>query len=79
MTEQESIHSLTGRPRFRREPGLAVMCSLLAALGHPERKTAFVHVAGTNGKGTICTLLDSIFRAGAENRPVYIPTCDKFP
>lgn len=63
MTEQESIHSLTGRPRFRREPGLAVMRSLLAALGHPERKTAFVHVAGTNGKGTICTLLDSIFRA----------------
>ena len=63
MTEQESIHSLTGRPRFRREPGLAVMRSLLAALGHPERKTAFVHVAGTNGKGTICTLLDSVFRA----------------
>lgn len=63
MTEQESIHSLTGRPRFRREPGLAVMRSLLAALGHPEWKTAFVHVAGTNGKGTICTLLDSVFRA----------------
>lgn len=63
MTEQESIHTLTGRPRFRREPGLAVMRSLLAALGHPERKTAFVHVAGTNGKGTICTLLDSVFRA----------------
>ncbi len=63
MTEQESIHLLTDRPRFRREPGLAVMYSLLAALGHPEQKTAFVHVAGTNGKGTICTLLDSIFRA----------------
>ncbi len=63
MTEQESIHLLTDRPRFRREPGLAVMRSLLAALGHPERKTAFVHVAGTNGKGTICTLLDSVFRA----------------
>lgn len=71
MTEQESIHSLTGRPRFRREPGLAVMRSLLAALGHPERKTAFVHVAGTNGKGTICTLLDSIFRAQGMKTGLY--------
>ena len=44
--------------------GLATTEALLASLGHPERHFAAVHVAGTNGKGSVSTLLAAILRAG---------------
>lgn len=44
------------------KPGLASMEQALEKLGHPERKQAFIHVAGTNGKGSTITFLDGIFR-----------------
>lgn len=37
--------------------GLVAFKALLARLGHPERTYKIIHVAGTNGKGTVCTLL----------------------
>ncbi len=42
--------------------GLAPMQTLLAALGNPEHGQRFIHVAGTNGKGSTCAFLASIFR-----------------
>lgn len=36
---------------------------LLAALGNPQEKLRFLHVAGTNGKGSTCAMLDAILRA----------------
>ena len=42
--------------------GLESMTGLLAALGNPERKYLKVQVAGTNGKGSVCSFLDSICR-----------------
>ncbi len=43
--------------------GLERMRELLGALGHPERAFAVIHVAGTNGKGSVCSMLASIFTA----------------
>ncbi|MGJ4851918.1 bifunctional folylpolyglutamate synthase/dihydrofolate synthase [Bacillota bacterium Meth-B3] len=45
--------------------GLDNMRALCAALGHPERALRAVHVAGTNGKGSVCAFLE---RALRENR-----------
>ncbi|RMD84519.1 MAG: hypothetical protein D6815_04035, partial [Candidatus Dadabacteria bacterium] len=45
-----------GRVRF----DLVTMRALMDALGHPERLLVVAHVAGSNGKGSVCTLLDSI-------------------
>lgn len=36
---------------------------ILEVLGGPERSYASIHVAGTNGKGSVCAMLDSILRA----------------
>jgi dihydrofolate synthase/folylpolyglutamate synthase len=36
---------------------------LLDALGNPQEKLRFLHVAGTNGKGSTCAMLDAILRA----------------
>ena len=46
-------------PKF----GVERMRRLAAALGHPERSYPVVHVAGTNGKGSVSAMLDAIFQA----------------
>ncbi|MDD4737522.1 MAG: bifunctional folylpolyglutamate synthase/dihydrofolate synthase [Kiritimatiellae bacterium] len=43
-------------------PGLEVIQSLLHELGNPHRTLAVIHVAGTNGKGSVCALLESMLR-----------------
>ncbi|MDR1589821.1 MAG: bifunctional folylpolyglutamate synthase/dihydrofolate synthase [Oscillospiraceae bacterium] len=42
------------------KPGLGRTRELLAALGNPEKKLKFVHVAGTNGKGSVCACVASV-------------------
>jgi dihydrofolate synthase/folylpolyglutamate synthase len=44
--------------------GLERIRTLLEALGHPERLPRLVHVAGTNGKGSTCAMIESGLRAG---------------
>ncbi len=44
------------------KPGLETAVALTDALGNPERSFAAVHVAGTNGKGSVCAMLDSVLR-----------------
>ncbi|MBO4671204.1 MAG: bifunctional folylpolyglutamate synthase/dihydrofolate synthase [Bacteroidales bacterium] len=39
------------------KPGIAQMEEYAASLGHPERRFRSIHVAGTNGKGSVCTML----------------------
>lgn len=43
--------------------GVDRMRALAAAIGHPERATPCVHVAGTNGKGSVSAMLDAILHA----------------
>ena len=46
-------------------PGLARSRELLGLLGNPEQKLKFVHIAGTNGKGSTAAMLASVLqRAG---------------
>src|SRR5205814_8683713 len=42
--------------------GLETITALLGALGHPERACRFVHVAGTNGKGSTSAMIESGLR-----------------
>lgn len=44
-------------------PGLDRVTTLCHALGDPQDSLNFIHVAGTNGKGSFCAMLDSILRA----------------
>lgn len=44
-------------------PGLGRIRTLCDALGNPEKELKFVHVAGTNGKGSFCSMLDSVLRS----------------
>jgi dihydrofolate synthase/folylpolyglutamate synthase len=45
--------------------------TLLKALGNPHREGAFIHVAGTNGKGSTCAMLASGLRAAGYRAGLY--------
>jgi len=63
------IHSLT---RFGIKPGLGRVNALCALLGNPQDKLRIIHVAGTNGKGSTCTMLAEICRAAGMKTGLYI-------
>ena len=64
----EYIHSISWQ--FCR-PGLERIGELCEKLGHPERELRFVHVAGTNGKGSFCSMLDSVLRSAGYRTGLY--------
>ncbi len=49
--------------RFGVQLGLERMAGLLDRLGQPQQGIPVIHVAGTNGKGSVCAMLSQIFRA----------------
>jgi dihydrofolate synthase/folylpolyglutamate synthase len=60
---QDFLERLYARRRFGMRPGLATMQALLDRLGRPERELAAVHVAGTNGKGSVTALVAQVLAA----------------
>ncbi|MEM9479260.1 MAG: folylpolyglutamate synthase/dihydrofolate synthase family protein [Verrucomicrobiota bacterium] len=61
---QGEIEWLYGVQQLGVKLGLENMQRLLEAMGHPEEKMKFVHVAGTNGKGSVCAMGEAMLRAG---------------
>lgn len=53
------------------KPGLEVIEALLQALDNPHQKLAVIHVAGTNGKGSVCAMLESVLRASGFKTGLY--------
>lgn len=51
--------------------GIDRMRLLAVALGHPERSVPWVHVAGTNGKGSVSAMLDAILHAAGWRTGLY--------
>ena len=52
-------------------PGLERISALLDKMGHPERKLKFIHVTGTNGKGSTCAMLASMFTKAGYKTGLY--------
>ena len=59
---QHALESLYGLERRKDKLGLEGTQALLGALGHPERSFRAVHVAGTNGKGSTCAVIERVLR-----------------
>ena len=53
-------------------PGLERISELLHKMGDPQDKLKFVHVAGTNGKGSFCAMLSSVLTASGYKTGLYI-------
>lgn len=59
-TVEDTIDFIESRKKFGSKPGLERISHLLDQLGHPEKGLTFVHVAGTNGKGSTVSFLASM-------------------
>ncbi len=57
--------------RFGVKPGLERVTALLSAWGDPHRRVPALHVAGTNGKGSVAAMLASILRAAGARVGLY--------
>ena len=71
MNYTEAIEKLTSRGMFYIELGLNRIHKALETLGNPQDDLQYIHVAGTNGKGSVCTMLESILREAGYKTGLY--------
>lgn len=62
MNYEEAVAYIEETPKFTTKNKLSHTKECLGRLGNPEKKFKVIHVAGTNGKGSTCAFLTSIFR-----------------
>ncbi|WP_070120830.1 bifunctional folylpolyglutamate synthase/dihydrofolate synthase [Bacillus marinisedimentorum] len=78
-TYEEALDWLQSRHKFGIKPGLDRMEWMLEQFGHPERRLKTVHIAGTNGKGSVVAFLNSILtEAGYEVGTFTSPYIERF-
>lgn len=70
-TYEEACRYLDDLQMHKIKLGLEAMRSTLAALGSPELKCPAVHVAGTNGKGSVCSMLRSMMSGAGYKTGLY--------
>ncbi len=62
MTDKGAIEYLLELEKFGMRLGLENVTELLDRMGNPHREWKAVHIAGTNGKGSVCAYVSSILR-----------------
>jgi len=71
MTYNNALQHIHSLHRFGVKPGLERITALCAALGNPQEQLKFIHVAGTNGKGSACAMLAEIAMAAGLKTGLY--------
>ena len=61
---EEAVNYIEEIPKFTKKTALDHTRRLLDLLDHPERDLKIIHVAGTNGKGSVCSFLNSMLMEG---------------
>ena len=62
MNYEEAVRYIESLLVFGSRPGLERIRELIERIGSPDRRLKFIHVAGTNGKGSVCAMLSSVLR-----------------
>ncbi len=71
MTYDEALEYIHGVSWTFCKPGLDRIRELCEGLGNPQKYLKFVHVAGTNGKGSFCSMLSSVLTAAGYRVGLY--------
>lgn len=71
MNYEDSVKYIHSLLKFGMNLGLRRISALLKELGNPQEKLEFIHVAGTNGKGTTSTMLSSILCAAGKKTGLF--------
>ncbi|MBV9504466.1 MAG: bifunctional folylpolyglutamate synthase/dihydrofolate synthase [Acidobacteriia bacterium] len=74
MNYPDSVHFLyaLGNELKTAKFGLERITAVLAELGNPQDRCRFVHVTGTNGKGSTCAMIESALRAAGRRTGLFI-------
>lgn len=72
MYYPEALEYIHSAPRFKGTAGLARIRRLCAILGDPQRGMRFVHIAGTNGKGSIAHMTAAALTASGYRTGLFI-------
>lgn len=79
MNTEEAIAFIHSTYKFGSKLGLDNISRLLELLGNPQDRLKFVHVAGTNGKGSTSTMTSYVLKEAGYNTGLYIsPYLEKF-
>ncbi len=71
MNYEEALSYIHSLLVFGSMPGLERITELLKKLGNPQNELKFIHVAGTNGKGSVCTMLSEVYKASGLKTGLY--------
>lgn len=72
MNYQEALAYISGVAFFGSRPGLERIRELLEKLGNPQKGMKFIHIAGTNGKGSCAAMTASVLKAAGYKTGLYI-------
>ena len=71
MTYEEAEAYINSVPKFTSKNKPENTMELIRRLGHPERHMKVIHVAGTNGKGSVCAFLSSMLTEGGKRTGLF--------
>ena len=72
MNKQEAVSYIEDIPKFTSKNSLEHTREFLARLGHPEEGRKILHVAGTNGKGSVCAYMQAVLLAKKKQTGMFI-------
>ena len=68
---KKAVELLTSQGKFYINLGLERISAVLGLLGNPQDKLKCIHVAGTNGKGSVCAIIDKILSKAGMKTGLY--------
>ncbi len=72
MTYQEALDKIHSLNKFGSRPGLDRVKRLLSDMGNPQDEVKYIHVAGTNGKGSVCAVISSVLKSAGYKTGLFI-------
>ena len=72
MTYEEAAAYIEETPKFTKKNTLENTKAILRHLGNPQEHMKILHVAGTNGKGSVCSFLASMLHAAGKHTGLFI-------
>lgn len=72
MNYEETLNYIHSLGNFGLPAGLERISLVLKKLGNPQNSFKAIHIAGTNGKGSVCTMLSGVFKAAGLKTGTFI-------
>ncbi|MDO4419097.1 MAG: folylpolyglutamate synthase/dihydrofolate synthase family protein [Ruminococcus sp.] len=72
MTYEEALKKIHSLNKFGSRPGLDRVKKLLSLMDNPEEDVRYIHVAGTNGKGSVCAIISSVLKNAGYKTGLFI-------